>query len=155
MPIRPSERARYPRDWKAISLRIRERAQNRCECDGRCGYTHLDENDKPATCGAPNGKLILRDEYEPELFVVHSPCGACVGGDPDHKPVRVVLTVAHLNHTPEDCRDENLMAMCQRCHLSLDRYHHGHNARETRRSRKAHRDLFDSHGPLTEAAGEK
>ena len=34
---------------------------------------------------------------------------------------RVVLTVAHLNHTPEDCREENLRAMCQRCHLTYDR----------------------------------
>jgi hypothetical protein len=32
MPIRASEKARYPKDWKAISARIRERAQDRCEC---------------------------------------------------------------------------------------------------------------------------
>lgn len=36
----------------------------------------------------------------------------------------VVLTVAHLNHTPEDCRDENLAAMCQYHHLRYDRHHH-------------------------------
>lgn len=30
-PIRASERAKYPRDWKAISARVRERAGNRCE----------------------------------------------------------------------------------------------------------------------------
>jgi hypothetical protein len=34
---------------------------------------------------------------------------------------RVILTVAHLNHTPEDCRRENLKAWCQRCHLTYDR----------------------------------
>lgn len=34
---------------------------------------------------------------------------------------RVVLTIAHLNHAPEDCRDENLRAWCQRCHLNFDR----------------------------------
>lgn len=33
---------------------------------------------------------------------------------------RVVLTVAHLNHKPEDCRPENLKAWCQRCHLKYD-----------------------------------
>jgi hypothetical protein len=37
---------------------------------------------------------------------------------------KVVLTVAHLNHTPEDCRPENLRALCQRCHLHLDRHIH-------------------------------
>lgn len=46
---------------------------------------------------------------------------------------KVVLTVAHLNHTPEDCRDENLMAMCQRCHLTYDAKHKA----DARRARKA------------------
>lgn len=33
---------------------------------------------------------------------------------------RVVLTVAHLNHEPADCRAENLAALCQRCHNTYD-----------------------------------
>ncbi|WP_439597961.1 hypothetical protein [Falsiroseomonas sp.] len=36
----------------------------------------------------------------------------------------VVLTVGHLNHQPEQSGDENLRAMCQRCHLAWDREHH-------------------------------
>lgn len=33
----------------------------------------------------------------------------------------IVLTIAHiLNEDPSDCRDENLMALCQRCHNGLD-----------------------------------
>lgn len=36
---------------------------------------------------------------------------------------KVVLTTAHLNHTPEDCRPENLRAWCQRCHLTYDGEH--------------------------------
>lgn len=39
------------------------------------------------------------------------------------------LTVAHLNHTPEDFRPENLKAMCAVCHLRYDAQHHA----ETRR----------------------
>lgn len=31
MPIRPENRARYPKDWKAISLEVREAAGWRCE----------------------------------------------------------------------------------------------------------------------------
>lgn len=42
------------------------------------------------------------------------------------------LTVAHLNHTPEDCRRENLKALCSGCHLRYDAIHHA----ETRRSKK-------------------
>ena len=45
---------------------------------------------------------------------------------------RNTLTVAHLNHTPEDCRRENLKALCAPCHLRYDKDHHA----ETRRRRK-------------------
>lgn len=33
---------------------------------------------------------------------------------------KVVLTVAHLNHKPMDCRDENLKLWCQMCHNTYD-----------------------------------
>jgi len=32
----------------------------------------------------------------------------------------VVLTTAHLNHTPEDCEMSNLKHWCQRCHITYD-----------------------------------
>lgn len=56
---------------------------------------------------------------------------------------KVVLTVAHLDHAPENCADENLRAMCQRCHLTYDANHHARNAQATMRSRRAIRDLFE------------
>jgi 5-methylcytosine-specific restriction endonuclease McrA len=54
----------------------------------------------------------------------------------------VILTVAHLNHEPMDCRPENLRALCQRCHLNYDRPRHIMAARIRRRSRLACGDLF-------------
>lgn len=33
------------------------------------------------------------------------------------------LTVMHLNHTPADCRAENLLAACSGCHLRSDGEH--------------------------------
>lgn len=51
------------------------------------------------------------------------------------KMVKVVLTIAHLNHTPEDCRPENLRALCQACH---NRYDAKHRA-ETRSSVRAYK----------------
>ena len=42
------------------------------------------------------------------------------------------LTVAHLNHTPEDVREENLMAMCAPCHVRYDAKHHA----ETRKRKR-------------------
>ena len=36
---------------------------------------------------------------------------------------RIVLTVAHLDHTPENCSLDNLRALCQRCHNRYDEEH--------------------------------
>ena len=52
-------------------------------------------------------------------------------GEP-FKGHRFTLTVAHLNHTPEDCRRENLRALCAPCHLRYDAQHHA----ETRRHKR-------------------
>jgi len=56
------------------------------------------------------------------------------------------LTVAHLGaprpdgtpgdkHDKTDVRDENLAALCQRCHLNFDRDEHKQNAARTRRKK--------------------
>lgn len=86
MPIRPENRQRYPKDWPAISRRIRfERAGGQCEWvedDRRCRARH--------------------NEPHPETLS------------------RVVLTVAHLDHQPENCDDGNLLALCQMHHNRYD-----------------------------------
>jgi len=60
-------------------------------------------------------------------------CRIALHGEPH--PVTgsiVVLTTAHLADPIEDCSDENLAAMCQRCHLTYDIEHHKFNAATTR-----------------------
>jgi hypothetical protein len=46
----------------------------------------------------------------------------------------VRLTVAHLDHTPENCDPANLRAWCERCHNTYDWPHR----RETRHSSREH-----------------
>lgn len=131
MPIRPEDRAKYPSDWKQISRRIRTRARDRCERCGAPNHTQIARG-----VGEHEGTYSLGDGsvYDAEtgkaLGTVFTGC--CTEG---WRPVRVVLTVAHLNHDPSDCRDENLQALCQRCHLRLDRAQHLASARATRRRR--------------------
>lgn len=103
MPIRPENRDRYPANWPDIALAIKQRADWRCECRGECG----------------------RGTHEGRCPNVHKQAAYGTGS-------RVILTVAHLNHTPEDCRPENLLAMCQGCHLHYDREHHAETRRRTR-----------------------
>lgn len=60
--------------------------------------------------------------------------------------MRIVLTIAHLDHVPENCGRigdrANLRAWCQRCHLRYDAKHHAQTARALLRARIAVAELF-------------
>ena len=109
LPIRPENKARYPKDWKAISQACRDRAGNRCE--GSPAYPD---------CRAKNG-------------MPHPETGSVV-----------VLTTAHLDHTPENCADDNLKAWCQRCHNTYDAPMRRAGIQKRQREQMADADLFDS-----------
>ena len=55
---------------------------------------------------------------------------------------RVVLTVAHLDHQPENCADENLRAWCQRCHNVYDMPMRKAGIAERAKAKLAVSDLF-------------
>lgn len=133
----PYDRSKYPDDWEAISQRIRfERAGGKCE-----------------RCGVPHGALIVRSTVDKARYIVWN--ADRLGYDhSDGRPIRlseipsefdtsqplkkVVLTTAHIhNPDPMDCRDENLMALCQRCHNHMDAKHRAQNAAQTRRANRA------------------
>lgn len=108
-PIRAENKDRYPADWKSISDKIRfERAESRCECVGECGR------------GTHEGR-----------------CPNFHRGNAYGTGSVVILTVAHLDHTPENCADENLKAMCQGCHLHYDLDHHAQSRAENKRREMA------------------
>ncbi len=48
------------------------------------------------------------------------------------KMARIVLTIAHLDHTPENCDPSNLRALCQRCHNQYDMKHRAETRSQTR-----------------------
>ncbi len=54
----------------------------------------------------------------------------------------VVLTVAHLDHAPENSDPSNLRALCQRCHNVHDAAHRAATRRRTRRGELGMDDLF-------------
>ncbi|HWQ36938.1 MAG TPA: HNH endonuclease signature motif containing protein [Blastocatellia bacterium] len=63
-------------------------------------------------------------------------CGAIHGWLHPQSGKLVALTVHHFNFTPGDDREENLIAVCQACHLELERPRHTASARITRQRRK-------------------
>ena len=137
-PIRPSERARYPKNWRDIRAAIMERAKGRCEWIRADG----------SVCGAPNGAIVQRyvENLETYEIMAMSPLDHHVARerslDKWHTPIRVVLTIAHLDHTPENCAPGNLAALCQLHHLRHDTKHHAKNARATRERKSPQKRLL-------------
>lgn len=141
MPIRPENRARYPKNWPAIRERILCRASNCCE-HLECGARQYDVGWWHKVMGRwtwheqVRGLRAWREASKAaaELFFA--------GGEEGLKPTVIVLTIAHLDHTPENCADDNLRALCQRHHLAYDQAHHVANAYATRHARAGTLELF-------------
>lgn len=131
----PMDLSRYPANWREISKRIRERSGGKCEWCGVENHTFYRNNS--------DGTRSMVDGMELEA--------AMLDGD---KLTRIILTVAHLGtphedgaagdkHDKMDVRDENLAALCQRCHLNYDRDEHVQNRRRNREKKENVQPLFE------------
>ena len=118
----------YPANWQEIRAQILQRDGHKCKW-----------------CGVPNGSIGYRDEagcfhlWDGVVGEIFDDCG--------YKVIKIVLTIAHLGAPmPDgsagdkmnkmDCRDENLAALCQKCHLAYDVDEHKYNSAITRRLKK-------------------
>lgn len=102
MPIDYTE---YPPNWKTeIRPRILARAKNCCE-----------------ECGVENHRIIKRHENGKWEYITTFTSRLKFYGY-----TKVILTIAHLKHDKLnwEVKDEDLKALCQRCHLLLDIKHH-------------------------------
>ena len=118
MPIKPENRNRYPKNWKEISEDIRfNRAKNHCEVCGIKNHTII-KRFKDGTWTEPSWQ---------EWDMIHSRIKHCQSKMTEslkyHGFTKVILTVAHLDHIPENCDYSNLKAMCQKCHNNYDKQH--------------------------------
>ena len=121
MPILPENKKRYPKDWKEISRRIRfERAGNCCENCGvenySVGYREKDLFYPMAT--PPYGQPEGMSDYKAALEIKQH-----FNEWQEPKCIVIVLTTAHLDHTPENNDERNLKALCQKCHNLYDAAH--------------------------------
>jgi len=114
MPIPADIRRRfYGVVWRTIVRpRILKRAGYRCE-----------------RCGLANGAVGIRTNHGKLFHPV--PVRRRRGAGAGHE-IRIVLQVCHLDHTPGHDSDDNLQALCARCHFLLDAEQH----RDTRAKRK-------------------
>lgn len=115
----PWDPKKYPPDWKERRARVLARAGGRCECEGECGL-HQPKGHRAASGAWVNDSGPRR-------------CQERNGAKARWAKGRVVLTTAHMvADGPLDCPDEDLKALCQRCHLRVDRDQHRRNASATR-----------------------
>jgi hypothetical protein len=106
MPIKQENKHLYLplKEWKELR-------ESRIKAQGkRCKF-----------CGIPNYAIRIRYKNL-ELF--------------NHEPVeikrsRVVLTIAHLDHNPQNNAEGNTPALCQFCHCRHDITHHLETRKKT------------------------
>jgi len=124
----------YPKDWKAIRQRILERAGHCCE-----------------NCRVPNHVWIMRDlngdwcdseDAMDQMNYMPYDEFCKIWGD-KQVPIKIVLTISHQDHDITNNTDENLKALCQRCHLSYDAQHHAESRRRNRDARVGQGKLMD------------
>lgn len=108
MPIRPENKKLYPKNWKQIRKDILQRANNKCEF---CGVENYSEGYRDK-----DGNFIKSEGLQQEADTLDG-----------EKIIRIVLTIAHLDHNPQNNDYNNLRALCQRCHLRHDIDQHKQN----------------------------
>lgn len=117
----PIDYEKYPDDWEQIRQTILNRAQNHCEW---CGVHNHSEVQRHKINGSIYRYPHAGDEY----------LDGMEGGW--FNPIKVVLTIAHLDHDVNNNAHNNLAALCQRCHLRYDGPLRKVNSTRTRAAKK-------------------
>lgn len=113
----PIDYKRYPQNWKTeIVPAVLKRAGNCCE------FCHLPNGAQvwsvPFTLKAEDGKYKSRRIWFSNIDDAFREASDTILID----PVKVVITVAHLDHDEENHKVtiDRLRALCQACHLRYD-----------------------------------
>ncbi len=113
----PIDYTKYPKNWKSeIVPFVLERDEHKCKF---CGLENKDEvisiKINVSLGGAPKIRTLWFRDQSDFARALHL-CGG------DGKKVKVVLTVAHLDHDEanHDVKMDRLAALCQYCHLNYD-----------------------------------
>lgn len=111
-----TKRNRYPKNWESISQNIKlNRAKEKCEI-----------------CFLPDKTIIHRGKSGHYRNITEEEINILIHWKSlkkfNHKQslkllslTQIHLSVAHKNHIESDCREENLICLCQRCHLMMDK----------------------------------
>lgn len=129
MPVTAARKKLYPANWLELRAAVLERARFGGE------IAHCDRSVRCELCGLPNHVYVSRHKDVPVWTTLTTP--QAYESNPQTRgmygrPVRIVLTVHHINNDQTDNRMCNLIALCQRCHNKLDAPYRALKARQTR-----------------------
>lgn len=124
----PIDYGKYPPNWKS-EIRPRILARSAAKANSRRPHCEF--------CGARNHAVGYRDSSGKFIEALIKHVNSC--GNPP--TMRIVLTIAHLDHDPENwqVQDDRLAALRQYCHLKYD-------APRKAKERQAKRDAAKSLG---------
>ncbi|NEP56250.1 MAG: HNH endonuclease [Symploca sp. SIO2G7] len=104
----PMDRSLYPDNWDELALQIKTEAN---WCCSECG--------RPCRQPGESFDAFLRRCWSPSLEMQY-PSYEMDGDQRVSKAGRFTLTVAHVDHRPENCHPDNLKALCAPCHCRYD-----------------------------------
>ncbi len=139
MPIK--DWSKYPKNWKSeIRPAILKRANHCCE---ECGVENGDYGYRDLSGKYYSSQEIhdALEKYGYDYFDNELKHCFDKKGNPT-KPIKIVLTIALLDHDVTNNDHSNLKALCQYHHLRLDSQQHRINAKETLRKKKGLQELF-------------
>lgn len=88
MPIKPENKARYPKNWKEIRARILERAGNKCEFCGVENHTY-----KLKSTPTKNGGTMQRVKVVLTIAHMEQPIENC-----SDENLKALCQLCHLNY---------------------------------------------------------
>lgn len=121
----PIDYKKYPANWLTeIRPRIMHRAGGVCESNG-CDFSHLEFVFAVKYKGKTTGWYRDLKEAESHPKTIEGKRSKLTGkveAVPNPKRIKVILTIAHLDHdeTNHNVSDDRLAALCQLCHLRYD-----------------------------------
>jgi 5-methylcytosine-specific restriction endonuclease McrA len=140
----PIDYRNYPKGWLTeIRPRILARDGHCCKF---CGLA-----DRVRGWWVPSGKFYTAEQFAEDYFPVEEEDELIKKMERKPNGSLVVLTIAHLDHGLTNHDDDNLAALCQRCHLNYDRAATATQRRQSRRygGRKQQLPLDFLHLPST------
>lgn len=107
----PIDYKKYPKNWKQLRASVLIRAENKCEFCGKINgsvWFSVRHSGGSQALGKPQTEWMTEEE--------------AVEGYGQFRPVKCVLTIAHLDHDEHNhnVTIDRLKALCQACHLQYD-----------------------------------